>query len=667
MTSDSRFPYKIPVTVKNVVPLSMRAAVSTANPSTRTVDVVWTTGAPVLRSNWIDGPFMEELSMDPKHVRMGRLNSGAPFLANHDSSDVGAVLGVVESARLEGSRGVATVRFAAEGIDPEADKIFRKIADGVIRNVSVGYRTWAMTQVSDGEIPTFRAVDWEPFELSAVSIGADASAGFRSAVSTNPCEVNRGLPHVEAVKMSEEIQKQDEAKRAAELKAATEAAVAAERERVMSIRTVVQAAKLDPAVADKLVADGVSIDKARAFAIDELAKRDAATSIENHVRVTGVEGGDSRDKWVRGVSAGAFQKYGNGVVEIAKKRGVNGFENVDLDGGEFRGMTLVDMARSACERNGVSTRGVFDRRRIFELTMNNRASSGDFAILLENVMHKTLRAAYATQEDTWRRFCGTDTVPDFRDSHRYLTGSFGTLPVVGENEEYRNAEIPDGSKVSIQTETRGQIINLSRQALMNDDLGALLATVMTFGRSAGRSIEKAVYDLIALNSGLGPTMSDSQPFFHSNRANVNATGSSLTVAGLDADRAKMRMQMDPDSNDYLDLNPAILLVPVGLESAAKVLNESAYDHTNQDLQKPNAVRGMFNDIVSSPRLGTGTRRYLFTAGKEAFKVVFLEGAGEGPRLESQDGFRVDGTEWKVSIDFKVVPFDPKHAMTNSGQ
>lgn len=660
------------IKTRNVSPLATRAAVGSVNAERRTVDVTWTTGAPVLRSSWMDGPFYEELSLDPNSVRMGRLNGGAPFLANHDGSNVAATLGVVESARLESGKGVATVRFAAEGIDPNADQIFRKIQDGIIQNVSVGYRTYKLEKVSpaNAAVPTFRATDWEPFEISAVAMGADPGAGFRSTEATNNCEVisTRGSPQTQEHNQMdpEELKRQEEAKRAAEVKTATEAAVALERARVAEIAVAVRAVQLDSSVADKLIKDGTDINQARQLVLTEAAKRnEALPPTENHVRVTAVAGGDSRDKFVRGVSAWLFEKSGNGLVELAKKRGVKEFANIDLDGAEFRGMTLSDVARACCERAGVSTRGVYDKRQLFEMTL--RASTGDFAVLFENVMRKSMRAAYATQQDSWRRFCGVDTVQDFKESHRFLNGSFGTLPVVSENEEYRNISVPDGSKVSISTETRGGIITLSRQALINDDMGALLDVAIRFGRAAGRSIESAVYAMIAENSGLGPTMSDSQPYFHSNRANVNATGSALSVAGLDADRVKMRAQMDADSNDYLDLQPSILVLPVGLESAAKVLNNSAYDHTTTDAQKPNAVQGMFADIVTSPRLtASTTRRYLFTGSKEAFKVVFLEGSGEGPTMDSQDGFRVDGTEWKARIDFKVNPYDPKHAVTNAG-
>lgn len=662
---------------RNVGPLETRAAVLSVDPAKRTVEVVWTTGAPVLRSSFYDGPFYEELSLDPKHVRMDRLNSrSAPFLADHESGSVAATLGVVESARLEPGRGVATVRFVAEGVDPVADTVFKKIQDKIIRNVSVGYRVYKMEKVGTGDaaIPTFRAVDWAPMELSAVAIGADAGAGFRSAgAELNACEFStRGLPHTEESKVDpEELKRQQEAeaqKRALEIKAAAEAAATAaalaERERASGIRSACRAASLGDEFADKLVTGGVSLDKARAAVLDELATRSESHKTEGRARVTAVEGGDERDKFVRGVSAWAFEKAGNHLVETAVKRGVKGFEGVALDGGEFRGMTIADIARACCERNGISTKGVYDKRRLFELALR-AGSTGDFAVLFENVMYKTMRAAYGVQADTWRRFCGTDTVQDFKESHRYLNGSFGTLPVVPENGEFRNIVVPDGSKLSISTETRGGIIALSRQAMINDDMGALVDVAARFGGSAARSIEAAVYATLALNSGLGPTMDDASPFFDATARGNVSTGAALSIAAIDADRLKMRQQMDADQNDYLDLNPSILLVSPALESAAKVINNSAIDHTAPADNKPNVVAGLFSDIVSSPRL-SGTRRYLFTANKEALKVVFLEGSGEGPVMDSQEGFRVDGTEWKARIDFKVNAFDAKQAVTNAG-
>ncbi len=659
---------------RDVPALSCRAEVGAVNEDKRTVDVVWTTGAKVLRSSYYEGQFYEELSLDPKHVRMGRLNNGAPFLADHNGYDVARTLGVVESARLEKGRGTATVRFAKAEDDPEADKIFRKIKDKIIQNVSVGYRIYKVEKIeaADEKVPTLRVIDWEPSEISAVAMGADDGAGFRSASPTelNKCtfisrstEKNGMTPEEIAAAEAKALEQRN-----AELKAAAavEAATSAELARGLEIRKVTRVLGADAAVhADKLIADKVSVDAARAFVIDTLAKRSDEVKTENHVRVEVTD--DNQDKFIRGVSAAVFERSGTALlIEQAKVKGTAGFEKVSLDAGEFRGMGFADIARACLERRGISARHIFDKSELFRLALSQRGYAGtsDFATLLENVMFKQMRAAYATQGDTWSRWCGTDEVQDFRDAHRFGLGSFGTLDLKGENGEYKNKSIPDGEKKTIQTEIRGNIIGVSREMLINDDMGAMGNLATAFGRSGSRSIEVAAYDLLAENSGLGPDYPSSDPFFHTSNANVS-TSAAITAAALDLDRQQMRAQKDLSDNDYLDLNPTILLVHTNLESTAKVLNSDAYDPA-QVGQKTNIARGMFTDIIASPRVASSGERYLFDSGKEAFKVVFQAGEGRGPVMEMQNGWRTDGVEWKARITFKVCPFDAKAAVFNAG-
>ena len=678
---------------REIPALQVRAAFepSTLNREKRTVEVTWSTGARVLRGFW--ERFWEELSLDAKHVRLDRLNNGAPYLADHNSYSVAQQPGVVERAWLTKDDagqpvGRALVRFVKPGVDPEADRLFEKIADGIVLNASVGYRVHKFEKISDAEdgIPVMRAVSWTPHEVSSVTIGADDGAGVRSeatatTTNTNPCEfiITRGEAPQKETKMPDETKPPAPVVDATRTQEQIDAALAAraqlaERERINTVRGLAKAHGMSEEFAQRMVDTNATVDATRAAILDELAKRGEETTIQSNHRIT--PGEDHRDKQLRGMGAALLARAGaSDYFERAaesKKFGKH-FKGVDTDGGEFRSYTLLDMARHILEshKRG-STVGLSKMelvKRAIELRSGGMQSTSDFSVLFESALHKMMLAAYALADDTWRRFCGVDSVPDFRASNRYRLGSMGVADDVNESGEFKSKPIPDGSKFQITTGTKGNIIAITRQAIINDDMSALSSVSTQFGRSFGLTIEANVYALLNANSGLGPTQTDSQPFFHANRANVNATGSALSVDALDADRVVMGKQKDPDANEYLNLRPRVLLVPLGLEGTARVLNQSQFDPSvSGKIQIPNKVVGLFQDVVGTPRLTDATRRYLFAndPAAPAIKVVFLEGQGEAPVLESEMGFEVDGMRWRARLDVKAQMFDPKGAVTNAG-
>lgn len=148
-----------------------------------TVEIVWSTGASVRRFSWWDGEEYDEvLSMEPGAVRLDRLNAGAPFVDTHATYCLDNVIGSVVpgTAKIEDGRGIATILLsAAPGV---ADTV-QKIREGVIRNISVGY--WlhkvVKTEADDGTVARHDVVDWEPLEISAVPVPADAGSQIRSA------------------------------------------------------------------------------------------------------------------------------------------------------------------------------------------------------------------------------------------------------------------------------------------------------------------------------------------------------------------------------------------------------------------------------------------------------------------------------------------------------
>ena len=169
----------------------VRMLPETADAEARRIEVVWSTGAKVRRRDWLTGKrYDESLSLDRSHVDLSRLNGGAPLLNSHGAFDLDKVIGVVERAWIDdgSGEGRAQVRFSErDGVTP----IWNDVEGGILRNISVGYqvRSYEITE-EDGKPPLWRAVDWQPMELSAVPVGADPHAGFRAAdEQTHPCQL----------------------------------------------------------------------------------------------------------------------------------------------------------------------------------------------------------------------------------------------------------------------------------------------------------------------------------------------------------------------------------------------------------------------------------------------------------------------------------------------
>lgn len=180
----------------DLAPLDLRAALSSVNDERRTADLVFSTGAPVARVDPSGRRFLEVLSLDPAHVRLDRMNAGAPLLDTHSAESLTDQIGVVVEGSayiVDGREARCTVRFSRR---PAVDPIWQDVRDGIVRNVSVGYRVHKFEEPANPgrALPTWRAVDWEPFEVSLVPMGADPRArvrGRRLAEALHPCVIAR--------------------------------------------------------------------------------------------------------------------------------------------------------------------------------------------------------------------------------------------------------------------------------------------------------------------------------------------------------------------------------------------------------------------------------------------------------------------------------------------
>lgn len=166
---------------------------SAINETDRTAELSFSSELPANR--WFG---VEILDHSPESIRTDRLRSGAALLWNHNSDQQ---IGVVEKATISPDRrGRALVRF---GESSRAEEIWKDVKSGVIRLVSVGYRIHKMvTEKVENGVETMRATDWEPLEISLVSVPVDHTVGVGRGETNQPNEIeiipmNRSL-HLDA-------------------------------------------------------------------------------------------------------------------------------------------------------------------------------------------------------------------------------------------------------------------------------------------------------------------------------------------------------------------------------------------------------------------------------------------------------------------------------------
>ena len=219
----------------------------------RTVQVAFSSESPVER-----GWGVEVLDHQPSSIRRQRLEDGAPLLLEHDPAKH---IGVIESVTVGDDRVArASVRFGNSAL---AQEVFADVQDGVKRHISVGYVIHEVRREErdEGE-STYRAVDWEPLEISFVSIPADHSVGIgRSAIPKNP------EPSPEVIVVKEENQDPVLDARAAEL------------DRIKDIESL-GAAHNQTSLAREFIAGGQSVDAFRAELLERVKSAPAPATAE---------------------------------------------------------------------------------------------------------------------------------------------------------------------------------------------------------------------------------------------------------------------------------------------------------------------------------------------------------------------------------------------------
>lgn len=677
-------------------PLSFRADVqpATIDEENRTVELIFTTGAPVQRFDWAsEKSYLETLSLDPAHIRLDRLNGGAPLLDSHSAWSVADILGatIPGSASLTKKDGRVLVRFSKrDSVAP----IWQDVRDGIIRSVSVGYRVYKFEETAPSKanaLPVRRAVDWEPFEVSMVPIPADAGAMARGAkpADTNPCQIVMraaapadvpGEPPKKEKLMdsdrSEYIAEQPEPAPAAPAPAVQtepserDLGVKVERARVEGILQAVRAARLPKEFADRLVREGKPLEACQAEVFAEMAKRDMPEAGPGPVPAGArIEVGD--DPIVhkrRGIEAALCHRVAPELFRPCGHQIKAACSCSDASvAREYLGLSLMDTAEIFLRARGLRLTGLTktDRASLALESRGGMHTTSDFPLLLADVSRKVLRAAYEEAPQTWLQLARPVSLSDFKASKQLQIGDAPDLLEVLEHGEYKSGTITE-AKEQIQLATYGRIFAITRVALINDDTGSFGQVPAAFGRAARRLENTKAWAQITSN----PTMGDGNSLFDStNHGNYTSSGTAISVDALGVGRKLLRQQKGIDGTTPLNLMARYLIVPAAKETIADQYVTQITPAQGSNVNPFSANGRTPLTVIVEPLLDANSQLSWYMATDPASCPVLLYGTLEGqigPRLAQEVGFDVDGLRFKCSHDVAFKAADWRGIYKNAG-
>lgn len=640
--------------------LSVEILADTAKEDTRTIDVTFYSGAEVKRYSWMDGAYFLQFSMDPKHVRLDRINSGGAVLNAHSDWSLGDVLGVVEKAWIENGQGKATLRFSDRA---DVQPIWADIKNKIIRKVSMGAVIHKLKDLTkeDEKIKRYLAVDWEPLEISPVPIPADPGAGFLAA------DTRQELFEVEVENLRADARDKEKVMEETNNTAGSDAAkpriqladddaakmkkeaIEEDRKRMNHIRTSLKLAKLDGD--QKLADECLSIERPLSVeqAGEKILNRVYELSNENPIRTHVLVTRDADATRMAAIEVALLHRYQPGTYKL------------DEPGRQYVGMSLLEICKECLTAHGISFRGVSK----LEVVRLGLMSTSDFPNILANLAGKSLRAAYEGEQQTWRPIATQNNAPDFKTRTINQFGDAPNLAKVNESGEFTYGSIPE-AKESYALATYGKIVALTRQAIVNDDLGAFTRIPAMQGAACSRLESDVVWLLITGN----PTMGDGAALFvAAGHANYTSSGTAISVASLGVARAMMRNQKGLINADlsfsYLNIVPRYLAVPPALETIAQQYTLLVNPNIASSV---NPFQGSLS-VIAEPRLEVADANgwYLFASPSQVpiIEFAYLEGQ-QGPFLETRMGFEVDGMELKVREDFGAQIIDFRGAYYNVG-
>jgi len=652
--------------INGALPLQSRKAeipAASVNAETREFDIVISTGAKVRRYRW-EGwdtrvAYDEELVISDKACNTERVAADAVMMLDSHSTwgGVTQTFGKLIRAWVEDGKLMGRVKLHDAGVSEEADRLLGMIRGGTGPSISAGYtidRATVTKPEKRDDVEQMLVTNWTLYEVSFVAMPADAGAGLRSAETTFPVIINRAAtPTKEEKAMANEvIEKTSPGGESGDQRDSNQPVEKAWSGReIKAIQTRCGLFGLDLKLATEAMENCRTLEEATDWLQSKAVEAQPKRTVPK-VEILR----DETDTLHRAV--------GDAILHRANPNAVK----LDDAARQWRGMSMLEMGRAYLEDvHGARLRNM-SRMEVASVVLGLTRAAGmqstsDFPLILANTANKRLQAAYKSRQSLWKKFCRQQNATDFKTRYINRLSEAPNLDKVNENGEFKYGKVTEQGE-SYALATYGKIIAFTRQALINDDLGAFDRLPAMFGDAAARMEADIVWGIVTANAAMG----DGTALFHANHGNLaTGGGSALAVSSLSTARMAMRKQKNLQSKQIINVEAVYLLLPAALETTAEQIVAQNLIPALTSSVVPEWFRSL-NPIVE-PRLDDSSATAWYLAASpdqiDTIEYAYLEGQ-EGLYTETRMGFEVDGMELKVREDFAAKAIDWRGLYKSAG-
>lgn len=342
----------------------------------------------------------------------------------------------------------------------------------------------------------------------------------------------------------------------------------------------------------------------------------------------------------------AFDRMFDLEIDNARLGNIRPFAGIREAYGRVTGDAVV---ASFSERSTLGNIRVSESAPITRVTEAD-TTTASFSYLLGTSMNKRLLKDYQAWPAEWMRFCTIVPLRDFKQQTRVRLGAFGSLPIVAEDSAYATITLTDSS-ATYSPQKRGNLVTVSREVIVNDDLQAIKQIPTKLAVAAAYTLAEFVYSFLTATTNIY----DGSPLFTSGAPHNNLGAAALSTSALQNGVTAMREQSNY-AGKRLGLRPRFLVVPPELEWSSMVVTKSAGvpGSNNNDI---NPMLGYVTPIVS-PQLTSTTQWFLIADPREVDTIeIGFVGGQVNPVLFIQDSpllglnFTSDAISYKVRQEY----------------